>query len=196
VLTGRRRKLTALLGFLVVLSVGAWVFRDIWLTQIGQWLVVETPLAKSDAILVLALNESRLHHGWTLFDRGWSDTVLVSVGQHLLQNCFGSDVDIPQWTKNRVVSHGVPEDRVRFLWRATSTFDEAELARNTAIARGWSSLMVVSDRTHMRRASFIFQRVFESTGVEPRFSAVPKSASWSDLDRWWTREGSAFTMVK
>lgn len=158
--------------------------------------MVETPLAKSDAILVLALNEARLYHGWQLYDAGWSDTLLVSVGQHLFYDRFGYGVDIPEWAKQRVISHGVPADQLLFLWRATSTYDEATAARDTAILRGWSSIIVVTDPPHLRRTSFIFNRVFESSGVNLRFRAVPTTVTWTNLEQWWTRESSLFMVLQ
>ncbi len=81
---------------------------------------------------------------------------------------------------------GVPAERTEILPRAVaSTYDEAVLLREQALARGWSAVVIVTSAYHARRALWTFRRVFEGTGVRVELAAAETGQQTPPPYSWW-----------
>lgn len=159
-----------------------------WLA--ARWLVVDAPLARADALVVLAGSttyDERASYAAELFKDGRAPKVLLS-----------DDGERGGWSQEQqrnpffveraaavLVSAGVPAESIEKLPRATSsTYEEAALLREYAAARGLRSLLVITSAYHSRRALWTLERAFGGSGIEVGLAAVafgrqtPAPASW------------------
>ena len=89
-----------------------------------------------------------------------------------------------------LVKRGVPPESIRFYGRAVkSTINEA-LALKRAVETRGKQILVVTSRTHARRAGWIFRSVHPA--AEIRVTATPYEAF---TRRWWTSQSMAEAAV-
>lgn len=169
--------------------------------RLGAWLVVEDPLQKADAILVL---------GGTLFERpleaadlyheGWAPRMLLmrqiaEDGERELQRRgipYQREIDIQIETLIRL---GVPRAAIQVLDEQDSTKDEANTLRGLVAANGWSRVIVVTSKQHTRRAGLVMDRRLAETGG----IAILRSSRYDDsnVDAWWhERSTLRFTLFE
>jgi len=105
-----------------------------------------------------------------------------------------SELDLPgirdSWAglvRREAIWQGTPEARiVDAPGIVTTTYAEALAVRRLALARGWRSLIVVTDPYHTRRARMIFRNVFRDAGVQ--FIVRPADGAAYRADAWWRTE--------
>jgi uncharacterized SAM-binding protein YcdF (DUF218 family) len=101
---------------------------------------------KADAIVVLAGSDRRLPAAQALFGGGLASTLVVSADRN------GHD------TRRVRLCRNPPEGVVCIHADPFSTVGEAAAVRELAARNHWSSIILVSSRYHMFRASRIFDR--------------------------------------
>lgn len=181
----RRARLAAALLLLAAWPPLAW--------GAARWLVVEAPLARADAILVLAGSsayEERASLAAELYKQGRAPLILLSDdgqrggwSQERQRNPFY--VERSAWA---VEAEGVPASSVRRMPRATSnTYEEAELLREQSAARGLGSVLIVTSGYHSRRALWAFERVLRGSGVRVGIAPVAPGAQTPTPAMWWLR---------
>jgi uncharacterized SAM-binding protein YcdF (DUF218 family) len=156
----------------------------------GRYLVVQQPLEKSDAIVVLAgTRAERWLEAVDLFREGWAPRIVVSRGRiesaetHLaaLGIRFPQDADL---VREAMVQMKVPPDAIILLPESLdNTAQEAASVRRMALASGWSRIIVVTSKYHSRRAGYAFAREFRGTPLR----AVMRTTRYdpSVPGRWW-----------
>ena len=175
----------ALLIFLLVLA-AAWC-----LPRAGRYLIVEDPLAKSDAIMVLAGSRvERWLEAVDLYREGWAPRIILSAGREedaegLLRKkgiTFPSDAEL---ARDAMIQLHVPADAIAIMpGRLDNTAQEAESVRMTARAQGWHQLIVVTSKYHTRRTSFAVSRALRGSGVRVLVRATRYDTATPD--RWWS----------
>ena len=121
----------------------------------------DDPVAKADAVVVLAGSKRRLPVGLSLFEQGVAPVLLIS---------DGLDPRSPRTVR-------LCRQRTDVLCPSPdpySTRGEAQLVARLARERGWDSVVVVSSRFHLFRARILFERCF---GGELAFVGAPSP--------WW-----------
>lgn len=93
------------------------------------------------------------------------------------------------WRAHFLVSAGVPQEQLLFDAVSGNSWEEAVNTRKLMEARGWRTVLVVSDPYHMRRLSWIWRRVFDGSGLE--VSLVASSPQFWKPGSWWRDERSA-----
>jgi len=177
-------KLIFLLGFLVFF-VFVYLVRRPVLRFAGEEWVVEDPLEKADALIVLSGDNfygDRATRAAELFREGKAPLVVAS-GKRLRPNA-----GVGELMEHDLVERGVPKDRVlRFVHDADNTKEEAQALAKLAKTKKWRKVIVVTSNYHARRARYIFRQVFPQ-GVETRVA----SARDGDFDpeRWWEKRKS------
>ncbi len=177
-------KLVVLLS-LVVFCTAVYLVRQPLLRFVGESWVVEDPIERADALLVLGDDNfyaDRATRATELFREGKA-SVIVASGRRLRPNA-----GIAELMEHDLVERGAPKDRIiRLAHDADSTREEAEALAQLASARKWHSVIVVTSNYHTRRARYIFRHVF-SRAVEVRVA----SAHDGDFDpqRWWLKRKS------
>jgi uncharacterized SAM-binding protein YcdF (DUF218 family) len=112
------------------------------------------PAAKADAVVVLAGGRGpRLAKGLELVRQGIAPVLVVSDGWS------------PQWPEaNRLCAgRAAPAKVVCFRPDPYDTHGEAEGFTRLAQRHGWNSVVVVTSRYHLVRASMLFDRCFDGT---------------------------------
>lgn len=157
----------------------------------GHYLILDEPPIKADAIVVLAgARVERWLEAVDLYREGFAPVVALSPGivepaEERLRSMgvhYPTDIELARDTMAQL---GVPPTAITMLpGPVDNTADEAEAARDVALARGWTGLVVVTSKYHSRRTRFAFERALRGTGI-----AVRVVASRHDVvqaDRWWT----------
>lgn len=120
--------------------------------------------------------ERRVQHAAALYQQGLADHVLCSggVGDHPPAEA--------QAACDRLIELGVPPDVMVYEDRSHSTEENAAYSIELLRARGWRSVLLVSDGFHLFRATWIFQRA----GVEVYPSPAQATVGSMELgERLW-----------
>lgn len=153
--------------------------------------VIEDPLDKADALLVLSGDNfygDRATRAAELFREGKAPVVVAS-GKRLRPNAGTAEL-----TEHDLVERGVPKEKIlRFAHDADSTREEAEALAKLARTKKWRRVIVVTSNYHTRRARYIFGRVFPPD-IETRVA----SARDGDFDpeRWWEKRISTKVLMR
>src|SRR5215469_28358 len=152
---------------------------------IAESWVVEDPLNKADALIVLSDDDfyaDRATRAAELFREGKASLVVAS-GRRLRPTA-----GIVELMEHDLIERGVPKDKIlRVAHDGESTLDDAETLANLAKAKKWHTAIVVTSNYHTRRARYIFQHVFPH-GIDVRVA----SARDADFDpqAWWVKRKS------
>jgi len=180
---------------LFVLGVLAIIFHVNILQTIGGFLINMDEIEEEvDAIFILGGNTfDRSNHGVELYREGLTQnivtlgsntaTVLKSVGLEGLCDALVS--------QKHLLKKGIPEDVVYALEKGTSTKEEADAILEYCLDKGYSEVIVVSDKFHTRRISYTFDE-FEENGINVLLSGA--SNSNYEEDYWW-RDEAGLIMV-
>ncbi len=178
-----RRALVALIALFVLVLV-AWASRNAWLGRLGTFLDTGRPPVKSDVIVVLA-------GGWTgervlkageLVQSGFAPIAILDSPKGLM---YGNSECI--LAQSFAVRKGFPPESFTCLeMRATSTAEEAVAIAAELRRRGIKRCLVVSVRSHLRRAEKILRR--EMPDIELHFTGA--ESPLFRLEHWYeVREG-------
>ena len=151
--------LVALL-FLALLCAGIYLARHSLLRFAGGKLVVEDPLEKSDAIIVLSDDNfyaDRVTRAAELYRQGLGPVVVAS-GVRLRPYA-----GISELMAHDLIERGVPKEHILgFPQDADDTREEALALKALVAQKNWKSVIIVTSNYHTRRARFIFGTVFPS----------------------------------
>jgi uncharacterized SAM-binding protein YcdF (DUF218 family) len=166
--------------FIVVLCLVLYIARRPILRVMGETWVVEDPLEKSDAIIVLSDDNyyaDRAAHAADLYRHGWAPLVVAS-GRKLRPYA-----GIGELMQHDLIERGVPKDRVLVVAHvADNTREEAQIMARQAAEHGWRSVIVVTSNYHARRTRYIFTRVFpQQVGV----TVSGANDGTFDPQHWW-----------
>jgi uncharacterized SAM-binding protein YcdF (DUF218 family) len=163
-----------------------------WLPGLARALVVDQPLAPANAILVLGGGDgSREDRALALYQQGLAPVIIVSGEKPYLP---GEQQTFAEISAAYLHTGGVPDEALLLLTTTTSTRDEAVQSLQLAQEQSFSSLIVVTDAYHARRASLAFYKVYRRANVRLTFvSAYP---SWLLPDSWWTEERPLIAVVE
>jgi uncharacterized SAM-binding protein YcdF (DUF218 family) len=89
----------------------------------------------------------RINHGIWLYEHGYVDKLIFTGGK--IQNQEISDAQV---AKDYAVSHSVPEEDILIEEESTITQENIHFAAQIAKAQEFSSVIIVSDPLHMKRA--------------------------------------------
>jgi uncharacterized SAM-binding protein YcdF (DUF218 family) len=165
--------------FLVLCS-AVYVVRVPILRFVGESWIVEDPLERSDAIIVLSDDNfyaDRATRAAELFRRDMAPEVVAS-GRRLRP--FAG---IAELMVHDLSERGVPKNKIEaFAQDADNTREEAQALVQLAARKKWRSVIVVTSNYHTRRARYIFARVFP-----PAIRVRVASTHDGDFDpeHWW-----------
>jgi uncharacterized SAM-binding protein YcdF (DUF218 family) len=148
----------------------------------GRFPVATDMLSRADAIVVLGGgHQSRAQHAVALFEGGYAPVVVFSGGT---ERSVGLACSSAQLSLEAAQELGLPEGAALIADGAQSTYDEAVNLRQLTAEQGWSSLIVVTDPLHTRRAGRTFRTLLPDVTIY--VSAVPDPRY--DPARWWQSE--------
>lgn len=159
----------------------------------GQWLRAGDPLAKVDAMVVLAGAPERAMYAADLFGQGFASTVYVSRparerGHRKLEE-FGIVLPSEEFVNRTILNkRGVADTYIQVFSRGSiNTMDEARTLRS-ALPQSTKAIMIVTSPYHVRRVKMVFGDVFSDSGVTVRVVASPYEPF---PDHWWTDQDAA-----
>lgn len=182
---GLRRPGIRLLAGAAAFLASAAVLGVSFLYGLGAWFQLDDPPRPADCIVVLGGDPSRSLKAAELYRRSFAPEVWVS---RPARNPWQIQLDRigmitppeEEFHLKALVEHGVPKAAIRFFGKNNfSTAQEAvELAKILPAQR--RSVLLVSSRTHLRRARMIFRRRLP----EREFTAVSSTPEPPE-PRWW-----------
>lgn len=180
-------------GILIVIAIGATLF-----FTVGQWLVIQDPLAQADVIVVLSgrLPERALEAAH-IYQAGYSGRVWISQPVSPAQELkamkiyfLGEDF----YNEKVLLAQGVPADAIRILERP-SVNTEQEVREITEDLRrdNFHSVIIVSSKAHTRRVLTIWHKLAGSDQ-----HAIVRFAKEDSYDgaHWWRHTQDALDVVR
>ncbi len=171
------------------------------LSRAGAWLVVQDPLQKADAIVVLGgtMYERQLE-GVDLFKEGyspriyvlreiqdWGEVELIKRGVPYLRMV---DVQV-----DAMVRLGVPRDAITILDQAESTAQEADYVHRLVTEQKFARVIVVTSKQHTRRARLVMNRRLRDTTAQ----IIVRASRYDreDAEHYWRDRGTLrFTLFE
>ena len=172
----------------VTLVIAAWTMLA-WVA--ARFLVVNAPLQRADAIVVLSGSAcllERTQEAATLYNSNVASRVVLT-NDNLRGTWSSTEQRNPffyERARDNLVLTGVPEQRIEVIYNpVTSTYDEATTVRDYAQAQGYKSILVVTSGYHSRRALWTLQRVFKDSDVQVGLRAVDTGIQTPAPLTWW-----------
>ena len=186
------RKIKIVIALLLIFLV--WIFLAPFL---AKRLIIEKPLERADAILVLSGSSvylERMQEAAALFKKGIAPKILLTddglkSGWNRKEQRNPFFAERARW---ELVNQGVPEDAIEILPTVVkTTHDEAVLLEKTAKERGLKSILLVTSAYHTRRALWTFEKVLRDNNNSIEIGIEPAPAGIQTLppDYWWLSAG-------
>ena len=159
--------------------------------RIGYFLDASEPVAQSDAIVVLEGEGSgfmRTRHALDLYAAGQAPLVAFSGGTLVNAGVACSTAEVSTEMARQL---DLPQDAVVIMPESHSTRDEATALDQLARERGWTSVILVSDRFHTRRTA----NTFRTLAPEVSFTVSAADDPRFDPAHWWRSEEGLMSVV-
>ena len=184
----RLRKFLLIAGVLLFCMTVIYLVRRPIMRVVGHYLIKEDALSKCDAIFVLSGNPNdRSLEAARLYKAGYAPNVVCtgeSVQRILL--VVGDSTDEADLSRMSLLKFGVPSEKIESLHIGTSTREESDAILAYCKTKGFTKIMVVSDKFHTNRIDYAFRKVYEEAGVELILRGCP-STVYSE-EKWWATE--------
>jgi uncharacterized SAM-binding protein YcdF (DUF218 family) len=191
-----RAVLVAVLFIAVLAGLSLWA-----LLRVGSWLVVEDPLARAAAIVVMGGHVPfRAMEAAALYNASWAPEVWLtraaSGPEEAALARLGLNTEIGDTAVNRVVLKrlGVPPDAVRVLTPgARNTVEEVHVIADTVTRGGADRVIIVTSKPHSRRVRAIWHAV---VGSSPQAVVRYAESDAFDPEHWWRRTSDALAVSR
>ena len=182
------RRIAACLILGCVLLLVGYVFRAPLLTGLAEAWVINDPVAKADAIVVLGGGpETRPFAAARLYRNGVAPMVIYTDVRPGPAEELGITPREAELTHRILLSNGVPETAMTLIGtNVASTYDESRAVRAWIEKSGAKSIIIPTDPFHTRRVRWIFRK--ELRGTETAIHVVPVNPVRYRADDWWHHE--------
>ena len=182
------RRIAACLILGCVLLLVGYVFRAPLLTGLAEAWVINDPVAKADAIVVLGGGpETRPFAAARLYHDDVAPMVLYTDVRPGPAEELGITPREAELTRRILLSNGVPETAMTMIGtNVASTYDESRAVRNWIEKTGAKSILIPTDPFHTRRVRWIFRK--ELRGTETAIHVVSVNPLRYRADNWWRHE--------
>lgn len=182
------RKALILSGALLTLLLLIYLFRRPILRAVGDHLISEDPLVHVDAVYVLGGGAyDRGREAVRIHQLGLSDRFVFTGADPVSDlGVYGLQVRGCELAQRVAVKNGLPQQYTAALPKGTSTQEEAEALLDLAQAEGSDTVMILTDRFHLRRVRNVFEDRFKAAGITVVLHGTP--SSYYDEQRWWESE--------
>lgn len=189
-----RRTLQSLAGLFTLAILLSMVF----LLNVGRWLVVEDPLAKAQAIVVLSGRlPTRALAAAQLYRDGFAPEVWLTHSAQPGESLAALDIpyDGEDVYNARVLSHeGVPIQAIHVLPDPiVNTADEMAVIADALPPDKTGVVIIVTTKAHTRRTRELWRRIAKDRG-----RAIIRAAPNDPFDpaHWWRTSGDALDVVR
>jgi hypothetical protein len=188
-----RRTRRMLLGIAAILLTAG-----TFLLYVGRWLVVEDPLEKAQAIVVLSGRMPlRALEAAKLYRNGYAPKIWLthSTEPGATLGAMGISYTGEDAYNLQVLTHeGVPADAIRVLEPPiVNTADELEAVSAALTQEKDKTVIIVTTKVHTRRVRILWHRIAKGRG-----QAIVRAASDDPFvpGRWWRTTGDALDVVR
>jgi uncharacterized SAM-binding protein YcdF (DUF218 family) len=188
-------------GPLAATAVAALVYaaRQPVLTALGSFLVVRDAARPADAIVVLSGSlPDRMLEAVDLYQAHLAPRIIMTRGPALpglaILRQRGGNVPEPH-EENLMIAQqlGVPAAAIALIpTPVSSTIAEAQLVVGHLHAQGLKSILLVTSKTHARRAAMIFRQL---AGDSVQIAVCPSPYDPFTAEGWWRERGIARRVV-
>ena len=189
-----RRPRRILLGIAAVMLLAVGIF----LLDVGSWLVVEDPLEKAQAIVVLSGRMPlRALEAAKLYRNGYAPKIWLtrSTEPGAMLGAMGISYTGEEAYNVQVLKHeGVPADAIQVLEPPiVNTADELEAVSAALTQEKDKTVIIVTTKVHTRRVRILWHRLAKGRG-----QAIVRAASDDPFvpGRWWRTTGDALDVVR
>jgi uncharacterized SAM-binding protein YcdF (DUF218 family) len=179
------------LMFLILFTAVAfttWMLRRPLLRIVGNGLIDEDKLQRSEAIFVLSGNpEARAKEAARLYRSGYFKQ-MVCTGESVpeLLESFDLNVKECELTRFKLLEFAVPESHISLLPVGTSTREECDAILAYCKINNLKNIAVLSDRFHTARMQYAFRKQFEQANISLSILGAPSITY--DENWWWAKE--------
>ena len=165
---------------------------------VGRWLVVEDPLMKARAILVLSgAMPLRAIEAAKLYREGYAPEIWLTRSTEpaaTLKEMGISFSGEDTYNKLVLIHEGVPSEAIRVIEPTiVNTADEIKTAADSLARENGSVIIIVTTKAHTRRVRLLWGRL-----VPGRGRAIVRAASGDSFDprHWWRNTSDALDVVR
>jgi uncharacterized SAM-binding protein YcdF (DUF218 family) len=182
------RRLAWVLAALACLVLAAWIFRAPLLTGLADAWVVNDPVAKADAIVILGGGlENRPFAAAKLFHDGIASTILYTDVRLSPAEEMGITLPEKEQTRRILLSNNVPETAMTVIGsHVANTYDESRAVRAWIEKTGAKSIIIPTDPFHTRRVRWVFDK--ELRGTKTVIHVVAINPVRYRAGDWWRHE--------
>jgi uncharacterized SAM-binding protein YcdF (DUF218 family) len=182
------RRLAWLLACGCVLLLGGYLFRAPLLTGLADAWVVNDPVSKADAIVILGGGlENRPFAAAKLFRDGVAPHVLYMDVRLSPTEEMGITLSEREQTRRILLSNNVPETALTMIGaNVASTYDESKAVRAWIETSGVKTILIATDLFHTRRARWVFDK--ELRGTKTVIHVVAIDPLRYRINDWWQHE--------
>ncbi len=181
-------------GIIIVLAAAA---ATVFFT-VGEWLVVQDPIAHADTIVVLSGGlPMRAIEAARIYKAGYANQVWISPPISPMEELkamkipyLGEDF----YNEKVLIVMGVPPDSIRILERPdANTEEEVRQISENLRSNDLHSAIVVTSKSHTRRVRTIWRKL---VGYDPRMMVRYASDDPYDGAHWWRRTRDALDVMR
>lgn len=178
----------------------AWSGHSAVLRGMGTYLIVQDPLERADAIVVVSGHPPvRALEAATLYHEGWAPKVIVtralrSKEYYMLQALGITVPEEREYNREILLKREVPLHAVILIEReAANTREELQTVVDVLRRSNWATAIIVTSKYHSRRSQKIWRYL---THGKPK--AITRWARQDPfgVDRWWKERGPALAVVR
>src|SRR5690606_4791360 len=158
----------------IVAGAAAWYFRSPLLTRLARVWVVDEPVGRADAILVLGGGVwDRPLEAARLYTNGYAPHVLVVDVQPNTAVELGLDAPEQDLSAAVLESKGVPQKAIATVGKnSASTYDDLQAALVWATTNNVKEILIPTDLFHTRRVAWTADRLFKPLGIQTHVLAL------------------------
>jgi uncharacterized SAM-binding protein YcdF (DUF218 family) len=185
-------------AILLISVVGLVVFAAIIFLGIGRWLVIEDPLDKAQAIVVLGGRiPMRAKEAARLYNAGYAPEVWLTRANEpaaSLQEMHIAYVGEDFYNSRVLMHEGVPSDAIHVLEPPIdNTADEIRAVATELQRQKGAAVIIVTTKVHTRRVRTLWKKLSGGRG-----RAIVRAASTDSFapEHWWRTTGDSLDVVR
>jgi len=184
----RRKSKAFKISIALLFLLAAWIFLAPFL---AKHLIVEKPLKRADAILILAGSSvyiERTNKAAEIFKQGAAPKIVLTDDGEQTGWSRAERRNIPyvEMAQRNLIAQGVRLENIEIIKPIGSgTIYEAQIFQEKARQENWKSILLVTSAYHTRRTLWTFERVFESEHVEFGIVSPPTGEETPPPSVWW-----------
>lgn len=173
---------------LVVLLSALYFFRVPLLRSAASLWIINDPLQKADAIVLLGGGlETRPFAAAKLYRDGYASLILIARARSSPTDEMGLTTREHDVARQVLLKQGVPDSALAEIGTdVRNTYDEALAVRDWVKTAHTTRLIIPTDIFHTRRVRWLFRKQLRHTGVQILVEAVP-GREYQQED-WWRHE--------